>query len=401
VFEVLGGLLLQMRLVTQSLDVSALDGEDAKRLVEVSSELERLAAGVRTLAAGRVAATGAWIGDGDHRDAGAWMASVTGTTVGRARATIETATRLTGLPKVAKALRAGSLSEQQVEVIASAATANPRAEASLLRTAETEGVKGLKTAAARIEAAASRDQDERYRNGITRRFLRHRRLSDVEGLIEMRGPIDRTARVMAALEPIEHVLFEAARAATPEDGPRELPEARAFDALVRMADDSARVAMLTDGRRAPATVVVRVDKAAFERGATADGELCEIAGVGPIPVSVAQELSADALLRSLITDGTAVLAVSNPGRTVPARLRVALEELQPECVIAGCHVDRHLEIDHNRPFALGGRTELANLNRLCHHHHRVKTQRDLRVVGEGLQKRLVPADRAPPGSRTP
>ena len=158
---------------------------------------------------------------------------------------------------------------------------------------------------------------------------------------------------------------------------------------------------MTDGRRVPATVVVRVDKAAFERGDTVDGEVCEIPGVGPIPVSVAQELSADAFLKALITDGTDVHAVSHPGRTRPARLVTALEELQPECVIAGCHVDRHLEIDHNVPVALGGRTELANLNRLCHHHHGLKTQRDLRVVGEGSQKRLVPADRAPPGSRSP
>jgi 5-methylcytosine-specific restriction endonuclease McrA len=66
-------------------------------------------------------------------------------------------------------------------------------------------------------------------------------------------------------------------------------------------------------------------------------------------------------------------------------------------VILGCHVDRHLEIDHNFPVTLGGRTELANLDRLCHHHHDLKTRNDLRLVGEGLSKRLVPADRAPPG----
>jgi hypothetical protein len=149
-------------------------------------------------------------------------------------------------------------------------------------------VKGLKTEAARVEAAASTDQDERYRRAIGRRYLRHRRLSDVEGMIEMRGPIDRTARVMAALVPIEWDLFEEARSA----------------------------------------------------------EVCEISGIAPIPVSVAQELSAAAFLKALITDGTDVHAVSHPGRAQPARLVTALEELQSECVIAGCQVDRHLEIDH-------------------------------------------------------
>jgi 5-methylcytosine-specific restriction endonuclease McrA len=100
---------------------------------------------------------------------------------------------------------------------------------------------------------------------------------------------------------------------------------------------------------------------------------------------------------ALITDGTDVHAVSHPGRARPARLVTALLELQPECVIAGCHVDRHLEIDHNVPVNRGGRTELPNLNRLCHHHHDLKTRGDLRLVGEGLHQRLVRADRAPPG----
>jgi hypothetical protein len=393
VLEVLEALVSQLRGVVGSCDAAALDGGAARRMVVISAEIERLASGLRTLAAGRVATTGALVGDGDHRDAGAWMASVTGTTVGRARATIETAEKLSALPATTDALLAGSLSETQVDVIAGAATANPRAESMLLQTARTEGVKGLKTEAARVEAAASTDQDERYRRAIGRRYLRHRRVSDVVGMIEMRGPLDRTARVMAALEPIERAVFEDARGGET----RELPEAYAFDAMVRLADDAARVTELSDGRRSPGTVVVRVDKSAFDRGETVEGEVCEIPGVGPVPVRVAQELATDGIMKALITDGTDVHAVSHAGRTIPARLRTAIEELQPECVIAGCHVDRHLEIDHNRPVAAGGLTELANLHRLCHHHHDLKTRHDLRLVGVGLHQRLVPADRAPPG----
>jgi hypothetical protein len=213
-------------------------------------------------------------------------------------------------------------------------------------------------------------------------------------MIEMRGPIDRTARVMAALEPIERAVFDDARTAETN----ELPEALAFDAMVLLTDDAARVTEMSDGGRAPATVVVRVDKSAFARGETVEGEVCEIAGVGPIPVRVAQQIAADGIIKALITDGTDVHAVSHAGRAIPARLRTALEEMQPECVIAGCHVDRHLEIDHDFPFARGGPTELANLNRLCHHHHDLKTRNDLRIEGDGLHKRLVPADRAPPGA---
>jgi hypothetical protein len=383
-----------LRCLVATLDPAALDGVQAKELVSASAELERLAGAVRTLAAGRVAQTGAWANDGPFRDAAAWMADVAGVTVGRARATIETAARLAELPAVDAALRAGVLSEVQVDAISTAAAANPRAAGVLLRSAELDGVKGLKQTCARVEAAASTDQAQRYEKARADRCLRHRRISDVEGSIELRGPIDETARVMAALEPIEADLFVQARRRDPED--REPPEARAFDALVVMADDSATVAMQSSGRRAPATVVVRVDHTAFTRGHTEEGEMCEIAGVGPVPVAVARKLSGDAFLKALITDGTDIRAISHPGRTIPARMRTAIEALQPECVIAGCHVDRHLEIDHNVPVEEGGPTALWNLNRLCHHHHDRKTGGRLRIEGEGLHQRLVPGDRAPP-----
>ena len=57
---------------------------------------------------------------------------------------------------------------------------------------------------------------------------------------------------------------------------------------------------------------------------------------------------------------------------------------------------RHLEIDHNVPVEEQGPTALWNLNRVCHHHHRVKTVKKLRIVGEGTNKRLVPASDEPP-----
>jgi hypothetical protein len=392
VFEVLRESIESLRRLVAAVDPAALNGLEAKALVEQSAELEKLAGALRTLASGRLAETGAWANDGPFRDAGAWMAHVAGTSVGRAKATIETATRLAALPATAAAFRAGSLSDVQVEAISVAATANPRAERALLASAATDGLRGLKNACARVEAAASMDQAERYETARVRRSVRFRALSDVEGLVEMRGPIDKTARLMAALEPIEADLFKAARDAEV----REEPAALAFDALVQMADDSATVAFESSGNRAPATIVGRVDLSAFARGHTVDGEVCEIAGVGPVPVEVLQELSGDAFLKALITDGTDVRSVSHLSRTIPARLRTALEEQQPECVIAGCHVDRHLEIDHNIGVEAHGPTALWNLNRLCHHHHRMKTRERLRIVGEGTNKQLVPAGRAPP-----
>ena len=386
--EMLRGAIGVVRDFVVALDPSVLDGTEAVQLVEEASELERLASAVKTLAAGRVAQTGAWVGpDGAFRDAGAWMASVTGTTVGRAKATLETAQRLHALPETRAALRAGALSEVKVDAIASAATADPRAESRLLESAASDGVRGLKNACARVEAAASTNQMERYEAVRVARSVRHRAISDVEGLLEMRGPLELTASVMAALGPIEAELFDQARSS----GRREEPDALAFDALVQMADESAEVALHASGNRAPATCVVRVDGPALAGNATEPGEICEIVGVGPIPVPIARKLMGDAILKVLVHDATDVLAVSHAGRTIPTRMRTALEELFPECCIEGCHVNRHLEIDHNVPVSEGGPTALWNLTRPCHFHHDYKHAHNLRIEGEGTNRHFVPA----------
>jgi hypothetical protein len=387
VFEQVRQAIERLRYVVRELDASRLDGAQARRLVEDLAGLERLAAAGRVIAMRRVDETRSWAKDGAYRDAATWLASTTGSTVGQARSTIETAARLEDLPETEAALRAGELSSVQANEVAAAAAADPVAERALLESARRDGVKGLKDRCARVKAAACPEEDARYEAIRMRRSLRSWQDPDGTGRIDVRGPVDATARVMAALEPYEREFFRAARDA----GRREHPEAFAFDALVAMAEGSSSA---TDGAksRRESTVVVRVDHAAFVRGRTEPGEVCEIAGVGPIPVSVARRLSNDTFFKALITDGEDVRAVSHLGRTIPARLRTAIEELQPECVVEGCHVNRHLQVDHNVPVEEGGPTALWNLNRLCAWHHQEKT----RLKGEGTRKRLVPGPSPPP-----
>ena len=132
-----------------------------------------------------------------------------------------------------------------------------------------------------------------------------------------------------------------------------------------------------------AVVHVRVDHAALVRGHVDAGELCEIPGIGPIPVEVARRLAADAYLHVLVTDGVDVTAVARGGRTIPAALRVALTERDPVCVVPGCDTRDHLEIDHLLPFADGGEASMANLARLCHWHHYLKTHHGHRLERGG------------------
>jgi hypothetical protein len=202
---------------------------------------------------------------------------------------------------------------------------------------------------------------------------------------------------MAAIEPYERALYKQARA----DRRRESSDALAFDALLALVEAKAALdgGGGGDGECGPpaVTTVVRVDYSALVRGATVPGEVCEIVGGGPIPVSVAQRMLDDCFLKVLLVDGTDVRLVSHPGRTIPARLRTALEERSPECDVEGCHVTRSLEIDHNLSVEELGPTALWNLHRVCCHHHTHKHRHKLRLVGEPGRMRFVPASEwAPP-----
>src|SRR5204862_1653812 len=94
---------------------------------------------------------------GSFRDAAAWLAATGGTTVGHARATVETSAHLEEFPETEAALRGGELSEVQVNEVVSAARSDPSAERLLLDSAKRDGVRGLKDQCARVRAGACVD----------------------------------------------------------------------------------------------------------------------------------------------------------------------------------------------------------------------------------------------------
>lgn len=440
----LQSLTMATRDLVVQLDPARLDGAGARRAVRAFAELEKLAAAGKVLAAGRLSESGAGTGDDTFRDLESWLAALSGTSVGAAMGTLGTARRVAKLPAIAAALRTGALSPAQADVVSAAAKADPSSERSLLETAGTAGMRGLKAECDRVTAAAiSRQREaeiyERIRNN---RAIRHRTLPDGTGAIDIRGPVDRTAAIMAGIEPLEKELFDDNRAAKRV----EHPDAVAFDALVTLTerytritarDGSTEVAAdsreddsrlpgderAPDGQGAPAKrrkprsrggrplamLVFHVSHTAYERGWTEPGEICEIEGIGPVPVSVARRLAADSIMKAVVIDGVDVTRVAHLGRSIPAHLRTAVETRDRVCVIAGCEVERHLQIDHNIPVATRGPTSLANLGRLCHYHHGQKTLHDLRRIGPLGRQRLVSreeyertptrAGRAPPRSR--
>jgi hypothetical protein len=96
--------------------------------------------------------------------------------------------------------------------------------------------------------------------------------------------------------------------------------------------------------------------------------VCEIHGVGPVPVSVAEGLPGQAVLELVITRGVDVLNVTHLGRGPTAAERIALAWASPGCTVQGCWRSR-TENDHRQPWAESRHTRLDELDPLCHHHH--------------------------------
>jgi hypothetical protein len=383
VFDEVRSAVDSLKVAARDLDPLRVDGRGAAARFEVVTEGERVCAAMKTLLARRIDETKLWRESG-NRDAAHWVAEATGETVGAAARALETARALDQLPDTEAAFRAGELSEVQAAEIAGAAGADSAAESALLETAAATSVKGLRDHCRQLRAGAEADD-----RAWTRRLHEGRRAhdwTDADGAycVSARMAPDAGARFSSAWKAHTDRIFCDARRA----GRREPRAAYAVDALVALA---------TEGPCKPVEVHVAVDSAALARGHTDPGERCEIRGVGPAAVTTARALLDDARVSVLLRDGDDVTAVSSPRRTIPIKLRRALEARYPTCGVKGCANDHFLEIDHIVPIEDGGRTELANLWRICTHHHALKTHGGWKVVGENGDRDLVPPDgRDPP-----
>jgi 5-methylcytosine-specific restriction endonuclease McrA len=362
--------------ISQELIPGTLEAQRAVELFNDAARAERLCTAIKSRLARRVEETKVWRESG-HRSAAHWVAEATGATVGAAARTLETARALEKLPDTDAAFRAGQLSDVQAAEITSTAVADPSAEAALLEAAGTTGVKGLRDRCREVRAGAEGD-DQAWACRLHANRRAHE-WPDPDGAyrIQARLAPDAGARFSSAWKAQTDRIFCDARRA----GRREPHAAYAADALVALA---------SEGPCKPVEVRVTVDSAALSRGHSKRGERCEIDRVGPVPVTTARALLDDAAVTVMTRSGDDITAVSRPTRTIPTKLRRALEARYPVCGARGCANDQFLEIDHIVPVAEHGCTEIENLWRLCSHHHRLKTYAGWRVLGQNGDRDLVP-----------
>jgi 5-methylcytosine-specific restriction endonuclease McrA len=181
-------------------------------------------------------------------------------------------------------------------------------------------------------------------------------------------------------------MFRAGRTA----GTTELRSAYTADALAAL--------ILGTGSRPAPDVRPHLDEAVAERGYALPGERCHVDGVGPVPVTTALRMLADAKVTLLRHDAAGdITHVSSPTRTIPVPVKRWVEEAYPVCGRQGCDSTFRLEIDHIIPVAEGGPTEKGNLWRLCGHDHHLKTYRGWRAVqqGDGTWDLVAPRSHPP------
>jgi hypothetical protein len=413
-FETLDKAVQALERIVVDLEPELYPGSAAVRYVDLFAKGERLCRVGKARMAKRATDCHQHQAQG-HSSPASWLAHRTGESREEAARQLGTAEAMGALPEAGESYRRGQLSEAQAREVARGAKARPAAEKELLRLAEGSNLTELKHRAnqVRAEAASAEEEQARFNRIRASRYLRH--WTDADGAFGLQGRFDPVAgaRLLSHLRAEADAVFHDARTA----GQREPLSAYMADALIslvtgRTGARSGRVEGQSSNAKEPGCaakegtdeagkggsgpsaraedrlprwpsteVVVRVDATALRRGSVGPGEVCEIPGVGSVPVATARSLLGDAVVKLVIVDGVDVISVTHLGRHVPAHLRTALEERDRTCCVPGCSVSQGLEIDHLHDYALGGATALSNLARMCARHHDMKTYSGWRLEG--------------------
>lgn len=406
-------------------DARRLSVADAAVAVGLCSAIEASAAAMKALAAARVG-EGADGSRGGYRSAAEQLADRAGMSPGAARRTLETGRRMADQPEVAQAALAGELSPEQATAVSDAVAVAPDKAAELIDRARHSSLPELNEEVARVKALAT-NPEERRTARHARRSLR--KWTDRDGALQahLYGHPEDGARLWRMIDPVMRRLNLLRQRA---GGERDGLDALEYDALMTVVaaaigrDDAelgmadllslglfpqmkARSNTAADAppdigkprtkklAGSPLRLMIRVDLESLLRGVPIEGELCEIPGYGPVPVSVVEDLVAteNPFIIGVITRGQAVCGVYHHGRHPNAAQRSALDFLYPTCAVAGCSARAGLQYDHRVDFASSRITAFDLLDRLCPFHHAQKTRYDWALVaGRGKRAFVAPDD---------
>jgi hypothetical protein len=383
----LGDIELALRELVCEFDPHALPLCEAPEMFRAADRVERLAAALKLLVATRVERSGEWK-RGGHRSAAEQLAADAGMSVGSAQRLLDTAKKVSKQPETEQALRAGGLSLPKAELVAGAVDVAPEQADRLLELAGTASVARLKEACLRAKAPVNgNDNHARIHRERSATFR-----TDAEGAwhLHARGTVDQGAVFAKVLEGITDECFKQAYA----EGRNEPRAAYAFDALIEMARRaSGEGAGETKKSARPQLLgLIRVDHSALTRGAVQGDEVCEIAGLGPIPVRVARDLLGESVVKLVLTKGVDVANVTHLGRGPTVAQKIAMWWRTPQCTSLDCTRVQRIQFDHREEWRKTHHTRLDEGDGLCGHCHDLKTRFGWALVAGDGKRPMVPPD---------
>ncbi|HEX2235117.1 MAG TPA: HNH endonuclease signature motif containing protein [Actinomycetota bacterium] len=356
------------------LEPELLQRQRARRLLESYSRTRRLADfGIASLAR--------------KLDDAAEVSRTTGTSLGGARAVVETGKTMAGAHDLGAALQGGVISLEQAGEIARAEESAPGVAAELVAVARERPFHVLRERArkARLEAEQHRDLGARQRAARSARSW-----GDDLGMVHIHLALEPhvgTPLVARAEAEAERIAKRARTGSTDKD--KEPFERYLADAYASLVAGNGR----GRARRPELVVLVSHEVAARGWSDVREEEVCKVPGVGPVPPRVAREIAENAFLSGVFYDGVDLRHFARWSRGIPVEVAVALELGDPPefdgVACATCGRRFRTEFDHHEPHAAGGPVSTTNIDPLCWTCHRDKTARDRRAG------RLGP----PPGGR--
>ncbi|CAG7844772.1 hypothetical protein USB125703_01019 [Pseudoclavibacter triregionum] len=201
---------------------------------------------------------------------------------------------------------------------------------------------------------------------------------DVRGPASSDDPLDSPALDDPALEGLLEDVAAAepqAPARSPLPTPRRgLDQARSdvLAELLLQADPAAEVRR-PDGGRARVDARISITVPALALLGTSR-EPAELAGVGPVPLSLGRRLAAEQpTLERILTDPVTALPIAIDRYRPSDAMRRALAVRDETCRFPGCvRPAERCDLDHTHDAAKGGATAPGNLAHLCRWHHTLK-----------------------------
>ena len=332
------------------------------------------------------------------------VAKVAGTSMGKAKAVVETGKVLTQSADLTKAMSRGKVSLDQASEIASAEQSAPGVAKDLLEVAAKESFLALKdkARATKLEAEQHNGLAERQRKARSgRTYVDGLGMTHIHLALEphIGAPIAARAEAEAARIAKKAKAEAKARLASKNDHASNL-QLEPFERY--LADAYAALLSGTGkGRAKRPELVVLVSHEVAKRGwkDVRKGEVCKIPGVGPLAPPVAKKIAEDAFLSGLFYDGTDLRHFKRWSRSIPVEVQVALELGEPpefdgvKCIDCGNRF--RTEFDHIEPYSAGGPTSLWNLGDRCWPCHLAKTKKDMQALRAKQKEKAAKADRPP------